>query len=87
MGGRSIKNEHGVPIWVRSDCKCGTCNDLRKLDKDRKSKKRKPVTSCKQCGHDMGRSRVRIGEDGEMQVRCNKCETVYTVTIRPKQSV
>lgn len=31
---------------------------------------------CQKCKHDMKRSRVKDGK-----VRCNKCKTVYTVTI------
>jgi hypothetical protein len=32
---RSIKNDQGVPIWVRANCKCATCNYLRELDATR----------------------------------------------------
>lgn len=36
---------------------------------------------CQVCGHNMGRSRCRI-IDGIYGVRCNKCKTVYTVTLK-----
>jgi hypothetical protein len=32
---RSIKNEQGVPIWVRANCKCKACNYLRELEASR----------------------------------------------------
>lgn len=35
-GDRSIKNENGVPIWVRANCKCEACDALRKLEATRK---------------------------------------------------
>lgn len=47
-----------------------------------KSRKKKSVTICKKCGHDMGRSRCKPGADGKWEVRCNACKTVYVLSIR-----
>lgn len=40
----------------------------------------KTPIQCQVCQHNMGRSRVKDGK-----VRCNKCKTVYDVTVKPSK--
>jgi hypothetical protein len=51
-----------------------------------KKKKLDPIL-CKECKHNMGRSRCKPGPKGWV-VRCNKCKTVYDIVITfPKEKV
>jgi hypothetical protein len=51
--------------------------------KVKRAKKKKPATTiCKECGHDMGRSRCKFTGNGQWEVRCNKCKTHYIITLK-----
>lgn len=45
-----------------------------------KKKKLEPIL-CKKCKHNMGRSRCKPNATGGWDVRCNKCKSVFIVTI------
>ncbi len=59
------------------DCHPPTCTSDR-----RRQVKPDTTTHCKQCGHDMKRSRCKAVGDLQWSVRCNKCKTFHTITLK-----
>lgn len=57
--------------------------------KPKKKAKKKSTTICQKCSHDMGRSKCKFIGNGKWEVKCNKCKTVYDISMNfpPREKV